>query len=115
MERAPKRLELPVVRPIRAVAADQAAPVDDLGREVEACLDLDAVSVEIHHLLGVDAFGAFEVAVFDRVDLARIAAMYQCAGRGGIQQGFDDGFDGGCAARAELVPRQACSACSSRW
>ena len=49
------------------------------GREVEPCLDLDAVGVEVHHLLHIDALGAFEIAVFDRVDLARIRAMYQWA------------------------------------
>ena len=56
---------------LRARVLVEAAPVDGLGAEVEAALDLDAVDVEAVARLDVGALLALEIGVLDRVDLVR--------------------------------------------
>src|SRR5262245_17811003 len=58
--------------PSGAGVVGHAAPVDRLGGEVETTLDLDAVDLEAHALLNVNALLALEVGVLDGVDRRRV-------------------------------------------
>src|SRR5690606_1212059 len=66
----------------------ETAPVDGLGAEVEAALDLDAVDVEAVARLDIGTLLAFEISVLDRVDLVR--AGRQVPGR--LARGVEPGL-----------------------
>lgn len=83
--------------------AEKASPVDRLGGEVVAGLDLDAVDLKARAGLGVDALLAFEIGELDRVDPRRIGGQEPGVGpRGGDQAGFLDRFQ--TIGEGDLIP-----------
>ena len=70
---------------LRAGVLVEAAPVDGLGAEVEAALDLDTVDVEAVARLDVGALLALEICVLDGVDLVRAGRQIPGGGAGGIE------------------------------
>jgi len=75
---------------LRARVLVEAAPVDGLGAEVEAALDLDPVDIEAIARLDVGALLAFEIGVLDGVDLVRAGGQIPGGFAGGIEPGLAD-------------------------
>src|SRR5690606_10339136 len=68
----------------------EAAPVDGLGAEVEAALDLDPVDVEAVAGLDVGALLAFQIGVFDGVDLVGRGRQIPGGGAGRVKARLAD-------------------------
>ena len=76
---------------LRARVLVKAAPVDGLGAEVEAALDLDAVDIEAIASLDVGTLLALEIGVLDCIDLVWIGGQIPGGLAGRVEPGLADG------------------------
>lgn len=82
------------MRASRARVFVETAPVDGLGAEVEAALNLDAIDVEAVARLDVGSLLALEIGVFDGVDLVGARGQIPGGGAGGVDARLADRREG---------------------